>query len=109
MDSAWKNLKLEVHLGINESFPTRQIKEVKLGARDNWHVHSGRHERQDLWGQQGFCTSEARINRNQCGNSATATLVQDAVISPVDSCNNFFAIPLPLGCFPSNPHPMFHQ
>lgn len=56
-------------------------------------------------GQQGFCTSEARMNRNQC--FCSATLVQDTVVSPVDSCNNFFAILLPLGCFPSNPHSMF--
>lgn len=91
---------------MKESFPTRQMKEVKLGARENWHVPSERHERQDLHGgQQGFCTSEARMNRNQRGSSAT--LVQDTVISPIESCNKVSPILLPLECFPSNPHSMF--
>lgn len=53
MDSACENLKPEVYLRMNESFPTRQREEGKLGARENWHVNSGRHERHNLWGATG--------------------------------------------------------
>lgn len=45
-----KDLKAEMYLRINGSFPTRQMQGIQLQAGEKWHVKAQNHERNYLYG-----------------------------------------------------------